>query len=421
MLFATETFAVGLNMPTKTVLFTALKKFDGSENRYLLPHEYTQQAGRAGRRGHDTLGNVIHLGNLFELPTMTDYKILLGNVPQRIVSKLKISYAMVLNCENPIDFINKSAIQHDIKKELEYYSKEVFAREEGIANQENHMETTFRTPMDTLYEIIELEDTMNYYRNKQRKQKERELASLMETNKFTKNEVHYLREVKEAKKELEQLKTQMTHTENYVASQVAAIRDILYKNKFGLYVEDVSLSPRSTIARNIKETHPLMMTDVFEKFSECSPSDLVALFSCFTNVNVGDDMKRVQPSCDASPKAYGLIKYAQERLDHYYNEEIRTNIFSGADYHIHYDLSDDVLKWCQLTQEKECEAFLVMLQREKGIFIGEFVKAILKINAIAKEMEKICEVAGFTDIQYILSQIGDLTLKSVCTSQSLYV
>ena len=439
MLFATETFAVGLNMPTKTVLFTALKKFDGSKNRYLLPHEYTQQAGRAGRRGYDTLGNVIHLGNLFELPTMTDYKILLGNVPQRIVSKLKISYAMVLNCENPIDFIKKSAIQHDIQKEMEYYSKEILAREEGIANQQSHMETTFRTPINTLYEIIELEDTMNYYRNKQRKQKERELATLMETNKFTKNEVHYLREVKEAKKELEQLKTQMAHTENYVASQVAAIRDILHKNRFGSYledgmhyvedgmhyvkdgIEDKSMSMRSTIARNIKETHSLMMTDLFEKFSECSPGDLVALFSCFTNVNVGDDMKRVQPSCDASPKAYGLIKYAQERLDHYYNEEIRTNIFSGADYNIHYDLSDDVLKWCQLTQEKECETFLVMLQREKGIFIGEFVKAILKINAIAKEMEKICEVGGFTDIQYILSQIGDLTLKSVCTSQSLYV
>ena len=83
-LFATETFAVGLNMPTKTVLFTSLKKFDGNSHRYLLPHEYTQQAGRAGRRGYDTVGHVIHLSNLFEMPLSSEYKVMLGNVPLRL-------------------------------------------------------------------------------------------------------------------------------------------------------------------------------------------------------------------------------------------------------------------------------------------------------------------------------------------------
>ena len=56
LLFATETFSVGLNMPTKTVLFTDVNKFDGSGMRFLHSHEYTQQAGRAGRRGFDTKG-----------------------------------------------------------------------------------------------------------------------------------------------------------------------------------------------------------------------------------------------------------------------------------------------------------------------------------------------------------------------------
>ena len=97
LLIATETFAVGLNMPTKTVVFTNLSKFDGNGMRYLQAHEYTQQAGRAGRRGYDTKGIVIHLSNLFEYPYLNDYKSILGGVPQTLVSKFKISYNLLLN------------------------------------------------------------------------------------------------------------------------------------------------------------------------------------------------------------------------------------------------------------------------------------------------------------------------------------
>lgn len=62
VLFCTETFAVGLNMPTRTVVFLDLKKpADGGGFRCLRPDEYIQMAGRAGRRGKDTLGVVLYL------------------------------------------------------------------------------------------------------------------------------------------------------------------------------------------------------------------------------------------------------------------------------------------------------------------------------------------------------------------------
>ncbi len=59
VLFATETFAMGLNLPTRTVVFSGYRKHDGVSFRDLMPGEYTQMAGRAGRRGIDTVGSVI--------------------------------------------------------------------------------------------------------------------------------------------------------------------------------------------------------------------------------------------------------------------------------------------------------------------------------------------------------------------------
>lgn len=59
VLFATETFSIGLNMPAKTVVFTSVRKFDGRDFRWVSSGEYIQMSGRAGRRGLDERGIVI--------------------------------------------------------------------------------------------------------------------------------------------------------------------------------------------------------------------------------------------------------------------------------------------------------------------------------------------------------------------------
>lgn len=58
LLFCTETFALGVNMPASTVIFDTLEKFDGVEFNYLMTRQYNQMAGRAGRRGMDEVGYV---------------------------------------------------------------------------------------------------------------------------------------------------------------------------------------------------------------------------------------------------------------------------------------------------------------------------------------------------------------------------
>jgi superfamily II RNA helicase len=55
----TDTLGVGINVPIRTVLFTALTKYDGTKQRHLKAREFHQVAGRAGRAGYDTAGYVV--------------------------------------------------------------------------------------------------------------------------------------------------------------------------------------------------------------------------------------------------------------------------------------------------------------------------------------------------------------------------
>jgi antiviral helicase SKI2 len=98
VLFATETFAMGLNLPTRTVVFSGYRKHDGHSFRNLLPGEYTQMAGRAGRRGLDTVGSVIIVVPAAdEAPPVTELRqMILGN-PSKLRSQFRLTYNMILN------------------------------------------------------------------------------------------------------------------------------------------------------------------------------------------------------------------------------------------------------------------------------------------------------------------------------------
>ena len=96
LLFATETFAMGLNMPARTVIFSELSKFDGSEFRYLSSGEYIQMSGRAGRRGLDTRGVVIQMAD--ERTDLVKVREMLEGSADSLSSKFHLSYNMLLNC-----------------------------------------------------------------------------------------------------------------------------------------------------------------------------------------------------------------------------------------------------------------------------------------------------------------------------------
>ena len=95
VLFATETFSIGLNMPAKTVVFVAARKFDGHDFRNLSSGEYIQMSGRAGRRGLDDRGVVIMMCDEKLEPTAA--KDMIKGEADRLDSAFHLGYNMVLN------------------------------------------------------------------------------------------------------------------------------------------------------------------------------------------------------------------------------------------------------------------------------------------------------------------------------------
>ncbi|KAK5169368.1 Antiviral helicase ski2 [Saxophila tyrrhenica] len=98
VLFATETFAMGLNLPTRTVVFSGYRKYDNKAFRDLLPGEYTQMSGRAGRRGLDSVGTVLLVTpGAEEAPPAARLRQMMLGDPTKLRSQFRLTYNMILN------------------------------------------------------------------------------------------------------------------------------------------------------------------------------------------------------------------------------------------------------------------------------------------------------------------------------------
>lgn len=95
ILFATETFSMGINMPARTVVFTASRKWDGTDFRWISAGEYIQMSGRAGRRGLDDRGLVIQM--IDEKMEPAAAKDILKGTADPLNSAFHLGYNMLLN------------------------------------------------------------------------------------------------------------------------------------------------------------------------------------------------------------------------------------------------------------------------------------------------------------------------------------
>lgn len=429
LLFATETFSVGLNMPIKTVVFTDVKKFDGSGMRMFHPHEFVQASGRAGRRGIDTVGNVIHLNNLFKNVDLVDYRIMMRGKPQTLVSKFKISYELILNLidigeQDYTHFCKRSMIQGDIDSQLGTIYNKMMSLESEIDTMNESLEH-IQTPREAIEYYLAIPKRKQYASNKIRKGLEREEKVMDGQYKFIKGDIIKMKSYLAKQDELTAVQHDYNNSEGYIQQNIARITELFENEGFiqKNHEEDVySLTLLGTIASYIREVHCLSFAHMIHNnlFDSLNVNQLIAIFSCFTNITVGDDYVTYNPDGPDSI-VNNMVSDIKERNLVYFDYENTYVLNTGADYNIHYDLLKYMHKWCEANNVTECKTVLQNLESEKGVFLGEFVKAILKINNISSEMEKVAEYMGNISLLKKLQEIPQKTLKYVATSQSLYV
>tara|TARA_Y100000996_G_scaffold399739_1_gene369058 strand:+ start:58 stop:465 length:408 start_codon:yes stop_codon:yes gene_type:complete len=120
------------------------------------------------------------------------------------------------------------------------------------------------------------------------------------------------------------------------------------------------------------------------------------------------------------PELKSLVGDLENLYNKYFDIETSYQLDTGCEYHLCFDILVYVMEWCDADSERQCKIILQKLA-EKNIFLGEFVKALLKINNTANELEKIAEMNNKITLLQKLREIPAKTLKFVATNQSLYV
>jgi hypothetical protein len=324
------------------------------------------------------------LNNLFRDMDSVGYKTMLKGKPHALMSNFKISPNLMLNLidigdKEFVEFAKRSMVTKEIDSQL----GELYAE---IVKLEKEMSSLCVKTSDTV-----VRQYMYLSSQKQTKQIVRELREIEKENRE-------IKKIVEKQKEMDNTQSQFAQVEQYIDNRVANVIHLLKNDGF---ITDTGLEPIGRIAMQLREVNCLAFAKMMSEIEKLETREIVSLLSCFTNVRVSEEKK--------TQKKNRMIELATQLYEKYGDEEI------------HYDLVNYTVDWCEAKSEEECKLVLQEMSDEKEIFLGEFVKALLKINNIASELEKVAELTGNMSFLSKLKEIPAITLKYVVTNQSLYL
>lgn len=415
ILFVTETFAAGVNLPAKSVVFTSLQKYDDMTHnfRVLLPEEYSQMAGRAGRRGIDTAGSVILLPfNLQQHPPVRDVKHMMSGDIHHITPKIKSDYTHVLNSLRHNTDILATGSMQDRNNQLalkQYLSQ--------LSEHEKRLDELLESLDDDVSD--EFYNKLNEYRAWSASHGRPDNSSLRSARLRdwylnNKQLCDLTLNIMQLQDDIEEINHQIQIINDDL---FLSIRDVLLFLQHLGYVSDTvqleqvqlkvtDLTTKGIVAADIHETNPILLTEIITNhlLDDLDHHALAAVLASIlphTEKNMGD--------YDLPPYITNLIMSIQTLADDLSLKESQNLQFS-SEWNVNLELANMAYQW-----SKTHKLYTGDMQP------GDCVRAILKLHNLAKETLNASQVLQYDTLAVQLRLCIDNLIHGVVSPHSLYI
>jgi superfamily II RNA helicase len=430
VLFCTETFAVGLNMPARTVVFLDLKKPTGGDGggwRPLRTDEYIQMAGRAGRRGKDKQGVVIYLPARQPLEPDEIRGVLNGN-PTPLNSRLQFHYDFVLKALH-VSQHTTLPLWNSVIENSYWECQRITAAVEldsEIALIKSNLGTLAITKEDA---IAMTEKERLLYLVKTSNNAAKRKASSDYNNWTERHAGPHWKAVESAWQQYSALTKKITTAESALLvlradathSRVVPILEVLAT--MGALKHTNALIPSQTalgiLATEVNEGNPLLIARLYESdlLSTATEAEIVGVLGCFITEKEAL-MRSTHPNSLPSTIS-PLVKSTLLTIDKWVQEGLAIEAKYGVESpHEFWSLST---LWVEIGSEWLAGGTAGELSARFDLYEGNLMRGLHKLANLLNEWISLATIKGDVDMLSKLSETSAKLLRDIALPESLYL
>lgn len=427
VMFCTETFAVGINMPTKTAVFLDLMKYDDKTGgqRCLFTDEYLQMAGRAGRRGKDAVGTVVYLPQRHPI-YLEDCKAMMKGSTRAISSKMDFHYDFLLKTlqsgslkwlsllKDSYWFEQRRSIVVAVTKELASLEAD-YATQRGTLSDVEYADLLQRYELEAAHKVAqnaakkETQRLLDSWKNKH-------LGPVWVSGYKLLPVLDRLQKTIEVKKaDLRSLESVDSVVEPRVSFLQAAGFITATASSNDITRDNLTLT--GILATEVNESHSLLTAAIYAQglMADLSAEEILTVLCAFINEKFGaDDEAPTLSNMDVPASVTDMLHTVDGMAQRFQEQEASF----GIPYDNYWSLSlgsiEPVWRWLN-------GASSAQICVDYGIYEGNLMRVILRVANIADEWINLATYCEHTAMVEKMTAVKAGLLRDIAVTDSLYL